>query len=86
MNEYIKAELLVLVPVLYVIGEFVKLSAIKDKYIPLIVGGVGVILASLYIISIEGLTAASIFAGITQGVLCAGCAVYGDQIFKQIRK
>lgn len=83
MNEYVKPELLVLIPVLFFIGEFLKKSKINDKYIPLILGGAGVVLASLYIIGGAGFSALNIFAGITQGVLCAGCAVYGDQIIKQ---
>lgn len=83
MTEYIKPELLVLVPVLYFIGEFIKKSKIDDKYIPLILGGAGVVLALVYVIGSAGVSALNIFAGITQGILCAGAAVYGDQIIKQ---
>ena len=86
MNDYIKTELLVLVPVLYAIGEFIKGSKINDKYIPLIIGGIGVVLSSVYVISVNGFSGMTIFSGITQGILCAGCAVYGDQIFKQMGK
>ena len=86
MNDYIKTELLILVPVLYAIGEFIKGSKINDKYIPLIIGGVGIVLSSVYVISINGFSGMTIFSGITQGILCAGCAVYGDQIFKQMGK
>ena len=86
MNDYVKTELLVLVPVLYAIGEFIKESKINDKYIPLIIGGIGVILSSVYVISVNGFSGMAIFSGITQGILCAGCAVYGDQIFKQMGK
>ena len=86
MNEYVKTELLVLVPVLYAIGEFIKESKINDKYIPLIIGGIGVVLSSVYVISVNGFSGMTIFSGITQGILCAGCAVYGDQIFKQMGK
>ena len=83
MYEYIKPELLVLIPVLYIIGEFIKKSKINDKYIPLILGGAGVVLALVWVVGNEGVNALTIFAGITQGILCAGCAVYGDQIIKQ---
>ena len=86
MNDYVKTELLVLVPVLYAIGEFIKESKINDKYIPLIIGGIGIVLSSVYVISVNGFSGMTIFSGITQGILCAGCAVYGDQIFKQMRK
>ena len=86
MNDYIKTELLILVPVLYAIGEFIKGSKINDKYIPLIIGGIGIVLSSVYVISVNGFSGMTIFSGITQGILCAGCAVYGDQIFKQMGK
>ena len=83
MYDYIKPELLVLIPVLYIIGEFIKKSKINDIYIPLILGGTGVVLALVYVIGTSGFSVINIFAGITQGILCAGCAVYGDQIIKQ---
>ena len=83
MYEFIKPELLVLIPVLYVVGEIIKNSKIKDEIIPLILGVTGVIMASLYVIGTAGFGALNIFAGITQGILCAGAAVYGDQIIKQ---
>ena len=35
-QEYIKSELLVLVPVLYIIGLGLKKSKLKDKWIPLV--------------------------------------------------
>lgn len=86
MNEYVKTELLVLIPVLYAIGEFIKASKINDKFIPLIIGGIGIVLASIYVISADGFSGMTFFSGITQGILCAGCAVYGNQIFKQLGK
>ena len=83
MYEFVKPELLVLIPVLYVIGEIVKNSKVRDEIIPLVLGVAGVIMASLYVIGTAGVSAINVFAGITQGILCAGCAVYGDQIIKQ---
>ena len=49
LNEYIKPELLVLIPVLYLIGVAVKKSKIADKFIPWILGGVSVALSALWI-------------------------------------
>lgn len=86
-TQYIKAELLVLVPVLYFIGLFIKNSElIKNNYIPVILGVLGVALAGLYVVATEGVNAQSIFIAITQGIICAGLAVYGDQVHKQIVK
>lgn len=83
--QYIKPELLVLIPVLYFVGVALKQSqAVKNNKIPLILGGVGVVLASVYVLSagVEN-PAAAVFMGITQGILCAGCSVYVNQIYKQ---
>ena len=76
--DYIAPELLLIVPVLWVFGRLLKEAAfVKDKYIPLILGGVGVLLAVCYIVgSGTAVTATGIFTAITQGILCAGAAVY----------
>ena len=43
-KEFIKPELLILIPVLYLIGIGMKKSEIKDKFIPLLLGTIAVIL------------------------------------------
>jgi len=90
-SAYIKPELLILIPVLYLIGLGLKRSAFPDKFIPTLLGAAGVALAILWVISttdvygIKNLTA-GLFAAITQGVLCAGASVFANQIFKQSGK
>ena len=80
--EYIRPELLVLVAVLYIVGKALKASQdVKDKHIPLILGGAGVFLAMLWVVatgSFDGVQsiALGLFTGIVQGVLVAGCSVY----------
>lgn len=91
LMEYIKPELLVLIPVLYLVGVAVKNSKIADKFIPLILGGVSVLLAALWIFSTSEMGGASdvvmaIFTAVTQGVLIAGASVYVNQIVKQVGK
>ena len=91
LNEYIKPELLVLVPVLYLIGAAVKKSNIADKFIPWILGGVSVALSALWILANCSMTNASevataIFTAITQGILIAGASVYVNQLVKQTGK
>jgi hypothetical protein len=91
LKEFIKPELLVLIPVLYLFGVALKKSQIADKHIPWLLGVVSIILSLLLIVStsiINGWQEAflSIFSGITQGVLCAGASVYVNQIVKQIGK
>ena len=89
--EYIKPELLVLIPVLYLIGVAVKNSKIADKFIPWILGGVSVALSALWIFATSfpanaADAALAVFTAITQGVLLAGASVYANQLVKQTRK
>lgn len=87
ITEYIKPELLILVPVLIVIGLFLKKTEkVNDKYIPTILGAAGVVLSALYVSAVSGISLMGIFTAITQGVLVAGAAVYVDQIAKQAKK
>lgn len=90
--NYIKPELLTLIAVLYFIGIGLKNSTmVKDSRIPLALGLCGIILAILWVIGTsqvqtyqEGMIAA--FTAITQGILCAGCSVYANQLVKQAIK
>ena len=66
---------LVLIPVLYVIGRFLKISSIPDKYIPISLLIFGIVLSMLLIgVSVEGFI---------QGVLVAGAAVFTNELVKQ---
>ena len=56
ITNYIMPELLLIVPVLWVVGATNHFSVTV------------------------------VFTAVTQGILCAGAAVYGNQIFKQLRK
>lgn len=86
-QEYIKPELLILIPVLYIVGMILKnTEKISDKYIPLILGVCGIFLSSIYVLSISSFSLTGIFTGITQGILTAGTAVYADQLVKQHKK
>lgn len=47
IKDYVKPELLVVALVLYFIGMWLKQSeTVKDKYIPLINGGIGVLICA----------------------------------------
>lgn len=69
---------LVLIPVLYLIGAFLKSSHVDDKYIPVSLLVIGVVLSMLMI----GFTV----DGFIQGVLVAGAAVFTNQLVKQVKK
>lgn len=92
LKEYIKPELLVLVIVLYFVGMGIKnTELIKDKYIPIILGILGVIVSALYIIATSSINGYQevltvIFTAIVQGILVAGASVYINQVIKQTKK
>lgn len=87
--EYISPELLVLIPVLYIIGlAFKKAEWLDDKHIPVALGTVGILLSILYVCATSTFTGfqsilMGVFTALVQGVLVAGAAVYADQIKKQ---
>lgn len=82
-EEFIKPELLVLVPVLYLVGVWLKQSWLNDCHIPLVLG---IISVSLCLLWVGSLNAVGVFTAVTQGMLCAGGSVYVHQIVKQYRK
>lgn len=84
--EFLKPELLILVPVLNLIGLGIKHSKMNNRFIPLILGGVGIALAALYMLSVEPIGFSVAFSSVTQGILCAGLSVYANQIYKQLKK
>lgn len=89
--KYIQPELFLLIPVMYLIGVALKKSAFKDKFIPLMLGAISVVLCAIYELATVNLTtgkeyAMAVFVAITQGVLIAGASVYADQIVKQVKK
>ena len=91
LKSFIKPELIILVPVLFIIGKAIKNSEVKDKFIPIILGVVAIILCSLYVYGTTDIQNSkefvmSIFVVITQGVLVAGASVYADQLVKQTKK
>ena len=90
-QEFIKPELLILIPVLYFIGVAIKKSTIKDAFIPLLLGGTGILLSGIYVFAVDAVIGSqavftAIFTSVTQGVLCAAAAVYANQIIKQSGK
>lgn len=90
-QDFISPELLVLIPVLYLVGAGLKQSAVSDKWIPLILGGISIALCALYVFAtadLDGVRSAAIaaFTAITQGILTAGASVYANQVVKQVHK
>lgn len=75
--NFIVEDGLILIPVLYILGEIIKNTlVIKDKWIPLILLVVS-ILFSIFLLN------ESIINNIIQGILITGATVFVDQVKKQ---
>ena len=84
LQDYIKPELLVLIPVLYILGLMLKKTEkINEKYIPVMLGIIGIVLSAIYVAAVSGICLMSVFTAVTQGILVAGAAVYVNQLVKQ---
>ena len=86
-QEYINPTIYFIIPTLNIIGTFIKKSPIKDKYIPWILGVIGIAISITYMLLFSTDTIPQkIFNGIVQGILCSGMAVYANQLVKQTGK
>lgn len=90
--NYVKPELLVVAVALYFIGMGLKKAqTFKDKYIPLILGVIGIVLCAIWVLGTSPLgtgqdIAMAIFTAIVQGILVAGLSTYINQVVKQANK
>lgn len=90
--NYVKPELMIVAIALYFLGMWLKKAAfLKDKYIPLILGAVGIFFCGLWVASVYQFESpqevfAGVFAAVTQGILVAGLSTYVNQIIKQLNK
>lgn len=90
--SYVKPELVVVAVVLYFVGMGLKQSqAVPNKYIPIILGAIGIVICGIYVVatcSLSGVqnVAMAIFTAIVQGILVAGLSTYVNQIIKQVGK
>lgn len=90
-QDYIKTELLILIPVLYFTGVGLKKSKLPDKWIPGMLGAISVALSAIWVIATANISsvqeiASAIFTAVTQGILVAGASVYVNQLCVQARK
>ena len=73
INEYA----LILIPVIYLLGIFIKSTVfIADRFIPIVLLCIAAILSCL----LNGFNVDSII----QAILCTGVAVYFNQLYKQL--
>ena len=77
--NYIAENVLVLIPVIYIIGMFLKgLKGVSDKYIPFVL----MFISIAFSVAMLGLNVDSII----QGILIAGATVLSNQLIKQSKK
>ena len=77
--NYIIENALILIPVLYILGSFLKgLENIKDKYIPLVLLAIGI----GFSVAIIGFNVDAII----QGILVTGVTVFANQLIKHPNK
>ena len=86
LTEYIRTELFVLVPVLYALGMLLKRSPLADWLIPFVLCGTGIVLSFAFFAGSGETIGKTLFASVTQGVLCASCSVFANNIIKQFKQ
>lgn len=91
LQDFIKPELLVLIPVLYLFGMGLKKSNISDTLIPLLLGATSILLSASWVFATSDIlhvrdAAYALFISITQGILTAGASVYINQLYVQSKK
>lgn len=90
--EYVKPELMIVAVALYILGMFLKQTTmVLDKYIPVILGIVGIVLCAIWVFATTAVSspqdiALAIFTAVIQGILVAGTSTYVNQIVKQSGK
>ena len=91
LKEFVKPELLILIPVLYLIGAGLKNSKFKDNLIPIALGIFVIILSTLYVFATADISGSKeilmgILISLTQGIVVSWCSVYFNQIYKQLKE
>lgn len=86
INQYTKSELVILIPVLYVINRVMYVSNVKKTLLPIISCSVSVVLSALYTLSTVSLGNSAhlflaLFTAATQGILYNGISMFAGIIF-----
>lgn len=91
LEEFIKPELVILIPVLYIIGIGLKKSKLSDSLIPIFLGIISIVLSWSWVVATSDIAtlrdvAYALFVSVTQGILSAGASVYFNQLYVQSKK
>ena len=86
--DYIRPELLVLIPVLYLVALALRKCGVAERWLPLVLGGVGVLLSLLWVVATCEVECAkhiamAFFTALTQGVLATGASLLAERVGKR---
>lgn len=86
-QEYVKPELLVVTPALYILAKMMDNSHLDNRKIPWYLLLVSILLSCLYIFSTSDISSPpkvmnAIFTTVIQGVLLSGATIYGGILGK----
>lgn len=81
LSTYIRAELIILIPVLHFIINLLKSSGVKQDRIQLYTNCISIVLSAIYVFSTLSsfkvqCILLSVYSSMTQGILLAGCAQF----------
>ena len=81
LSTYIRAELIILIPVLHFIINLLKNSGVKHDRVQLYTNCISIVLSAIYVFStLESFRVQcillSVYSSMTQGILLAGCAQF----------
>lgn len=91
MNEYIRSELLVLTPVLYIIARVLKDNQVSNRRLPVYLMLISICLAGIYTFAVTDVSSfpkvlMAIFSTLVQGILLSGTAIFGGILIKNAQK
>lgn len=87
MNEYMKSELLILLPVLYVAARILHNTNMNEKKLPFVLLAISIVMCACYVFGTSQTQTLqeilmALFTSIVQGVLLCGTSIYGGIIFQ----
>lgn len=88
ITQYVNAQFLILIPVIYLIGMFIKSANFyNNRFIPLTLGVTGIVLGILLALlnQVYSDIQLNVFNGAMQGLFCAGMAVFGNEVYSQMK-
>lgn len=86
ISTLIDQRLLILLPLLYFLGEYIKITPIKRWLIPIILMSISVVISVLYLSFIieSTISVSTVINGFIQGIFIASSTVGINQFFKQV--